>query len=143
MQVADSSCTFVFCQMKNLIGQTLFSRYEGMWKYLHPQYQDISHEVQECSAKLGENMLKKAAHFQGRGKHVLLQMFVTADLNSKKCFGDDLSLWKILHDCLRNMQNPRSCTNRRNKLESGFALKAQKSHAAHERQELPCLQVSV
>lgn len=32
-----------------------------MWKYLHTQYQEISHAVQDCDAKPSKNTMKMAA----------------------------------------------------------------------------------
>lgn len=56
-----------------------------MWKYLHSYYQDISHKVQDYSAKHSENMLEKAAHISKAEENVyLLQLLVIADLNRKK-----------------------------------------------------------
>jgi len=65
--------------------------------------------------------------FQGRGKCVLLQLLVIADLNRNKCFGDGLHLCKALYLCLRNTQNLWLSTSGCNKLESGFAPNAQQS----------------
>lgn len=92
-----------------------------MWKYLHPQCQDISQEVQTCSVTLSENTLQNAACFQGRGKYVLTQLLVTGDQDGKQCFGDSINLYKILYFCVGHTQNLGPCTS--GYKESGFALK--------------------
>lgn len=84
-----------------------------------------------------EHVEKGSTCFQGRRKCVLLLLLAIADLNRKKCFGDGLNLWKVPYLCLRNIKNLGPCTSRCNKSESGFALNAQKSRAAHEHMNCP------
>lgn len=112
-KIASGSFQLRFCPLPNeKLNRTdsIFKAW-GMWKYLHPQYQDISHEVQICSVTLSANTLQNAACFQGRGKCILTQLLVTGDQDRKQCFGDSLNLCKILYFCLRNIQSLGPCTS--------------------------------